>query len=79
MAFDDLLVVTVSAVLAAAAWVAAWGRWQAPYHLRSVAAIEQRYGRDTARGFLFLVGVALAALAVVIALDWRPIYASLVG
>lgn len=79
MAFDDLLVAAISVVLAVAAWVAAWGRWQAPFHLRSVSAIDQRYGRGAARTFLFLIGLALMILAITIAFDWRPIYASLVG
>ncbi|WP_153555241.1 hypothetical protein [Roseimaritima sediminicola] len=76
MRADQILVATVSAGLGVLACLAATQRWQGPYRLRSIAAVQRRYGLPAARVLLLAIGLILLVLAFVIALDLRPAYRS---
>ena len=68
---QDVFVGLVSAVLGLLALVAAMFRWQAPYQLRLVKQVEQRWGRAAAQLMLATVGIVLIGLGIAIALGFR--------
>lgn len=76
MRVDQILVAAVAAALGCLAFLAALQLWLPPYRLRSIAAVETRWGRPAARGLLLLISLLLFALAAVIAVDLRPAYAA---
>ncbi len=76
MRADQILVAAVAAVLGTLSLLAASTGWSLPYRLRSIAAVQRKWGQPAARGLLLLIAVLLLALAVVIAMDLRPAYRS---
>ncbi|QEG40220.1 hypothetical protein [Roseimaritima ulvae] len=76
MRADQILVAAVATSLGTLSLVAAATGWALPYRLRSLAAVQRKWGQPAARGVLLLVGLLLLALAAVIALDLRPAYHS---
>ena len=75
MRWDDFLVGGVALVLAGLALASAMFRSPPTYRLRSIQAIEQRFGATAAR--LFLAGLALLLFSVgtAILIGARPHYA----
>ena len=54
----------------------ALGPWERPFHLRTLNALDDRFGRRPARTILAAIAAILAALAVAILMDLRPSYAT---
>ncbi|QDS94789.1 hypothetical protein FF011L_35710 [Roseimaritima multifibrata] len=72
---DQWLVSGTAACLASLAFAAVFGLWNAPYRLRSVSAVKQKWGKNSARLFLLGLGILLLFLTVIVAVDWRPSFA----
>lgn len=76
MRADQILVAALATILGTLSLLAAVTGWSLPFRLRSLAAVQRKWGQPAARGLLLLVGLLLFALAVVIAFDLRPAYHS---
>ncbi len=74
---DQIIVAAVAAAVGSLATLAALQVWTAPYRLRSIAALESRFGRNAARWFLVLIALLLFGIAYAVAIDLRPGYATM--
>ena len=75
MRYDDMLVGSLASVLAMIAIAISLGPWKRPYQLRSVAAVESRFGKTAARGVWLVIALASLIAGVVIFAGLRPVYA----
>ncbi|MEL6104718.1 MAG: hypothetical protein AAFU85_01720 [Planctomycetota bacterium] len=73
--YNDLLVAGVAVVGGVLALAASIGPWPAPYELRTMASIRDRYGMATARATWMLIALASLVVGIVIATGVRPGYA----
>ena len=74
--YGDLFVASVAVVGGTLALAVSLGPWPAPYELRTVAMIRQRYGMAAARAMWMLVALASLLAGVAIATGFRPGYAT---
>lgn len=75
MRYDDILVGSLAFVLALVSIAICVGPWTRPYQLRSVAAIESRFGKTAARSVWLVIALASLTAGVVILAGIRPAYA----
>lgn len=73
--YGDMFVASVAVVGGTLALAVSLGPWPAPYELRTVAMIRQRYGMAAARAMWMLVALASLLAGVAIATGFRPGYA----
>ncbi|KLU02766.1 putative signal peptide and transmembrane protein [Rhodopirellula islandica] len=73
---DDTLVGGLALLIAALTTSIAIGPWMAPYQIRSIAAIQKRYGSIAARGVWLLIAFLSAVSGAAILSGIRPSYAS---
>lgn len=74
--FSDWLVSGIAIIAGLIALLAATTAWQAPYRLRSIDRIKQRYGMTAARTTWLLIGVISITAATCILMGVRPSYAT---
>ena len=75
MSNDEALIGSLAILLAIAAFAIAVGPWNAPYRLRSFAAVQRRHGKSAARGVWIAVAIALMTAGLAIVNGIRPPYA----
>ena len=75
MSYDEPLVGALALVFAVVAAAISVGPWTAPYQLRSVSALQDRFGKPAARGLWVAVALASLAAGLAILSDLRPSYA----
>ena len=73
--FSDWIVSGIAIIAGLIALLSAASTWQAPYRLRSIDRIKQRYGMATARALWLLIGVISLTAATCILMGVRPGYA----
>ncbi|QDV65337.1 hypothetical protein [Crateriforma conspicua] len=76
MSYGDSLVGGIALVLAVVAAAVALGPWQVPFQLRSVRAVDERFGRTAARTMVMLVAAMCFVASVSILNGIRPSYAT---
>ncbi|TWU20184.1 hypothetical protein Pla52o_46990 [Novipirellula galeiformis] len=74
MSYDEPLVGSLAVVFAVASSVVAVGPWAGPYRLRSIAAVEHRFGKLAARCLWLAVAIAAFAAGIAILSGVRPSY-----
>lgn len=75
MNYDDAFVGVLAMVLAILAVTVAVGPWDQPYRLRTVSAVQQRYGKPVARGLWIAIAIAVFTSGFAILSGIRPSYA----
>jgi len=75
LSYDEPLVAGVALILAIIASLIALGPWSAPYRLRTIAAVQRRFGKPVARAVWALVALAMFAASVSIVTGIRPAFA----
>ncbi|KAA5547314.1 hypothetical protein FYK55_02655 [Roseiconus nitratireducens] len=73
--YNDLFVATVAFVCAGGSLAVSLGPWVAPYQLRSIAHIRQRFGESAARLTWLVVAIVSLLAGLAIAGGIRPGYA----
>ncbi|MFG0264998.1 MAG: hypothetical protein ACF8AM_07570 [Rhodopirellula sp. JB055] len=73
---DDTLVGGLAILIAALSTAIAIGPWMVPYQIRSIAAIQKRFGSVAARGAWLLIAFLSAISGAAILSGVRPSYAS---
>ncbi|MEO1527916.1 MAG: hypothetical protein AAFX06_20990 [Planctomycetota bacterium] len=73
--YNDLFVAGVAFVGGGLSLAISVGPWPAPYELRTMAAIRDRYGMAAARATWMLIALASILAGVAIATGLRPSYA----
>ena len=73
--YNDMFVATVAMIASLSALAVSIGPWHAPYRLRSMAVIVERYGMTAARWVWVAVAVISLVAGVAIASGIRPSYA----
>ena len=76
MSYDETFVGALAIILAIISTVIAVGPWDAPYQLKTVSLIAERYGKSAARGFWVVVAIATFAAGLAIVSGTRPAYVS---
>lgn len=74
--YNDMFVAGVAVVGGLLAFAVSIGPWPAPYELRTMATIRDRYGMTTARATWMLIALASLIAGIVIATGVRPGYAT---
>ncbi len=75
MSYDEPLVGTLSIVMSTIAVFIAVGPWDQPYELRTIQAVQQRYGKPIARGVWAAIALAAFTSGAAILSGLRPAYA----
>ena len=75
VSYDEPFVGTLAIIIAIIAVAIAMGPWTQPYQLRSIAAIDRRFGKPVARGVWVAIAVTLFATGCAILSGTRPSYA----
>ena len=73
--YNDLFVAGVALIGGLLSLAVSVGPWPAPYKLRTMALIRERYGMATARATWMLIAIASLLAGVAIASGIRPGYA----
>jgi hypothetical protein len=73
---DDTLVGGLAILISVFSTAVAIGPWMAPYKIRSIAAIQKRFGSVAARGAWLLIAFLSAVSGAAILSGIRPSYAS---
>jgi len=73
--YDELLVGALALIIAAIAAAIALGPWEAPYRLRTMATLSDRFGRPAARSLWFAIALAAFSAGLAIISGTRPTYA----
>lgn len=76
MQADQAIVGTVAIGMGSLALSAVAGVWDEPFRLRTILAIEDRWGKGAARLTLGIIAAGLLAAGAAILLDARPSYAT---
>lgn len=75
MRYDEPLVGSLAIILAITAAAIAVGPWTEPYRLRSISAVNQRFGKPAARGVWIAISIAALTAGFAILSGVRPSYA----
>ncbi len=75
LSYDEPLVGSLALMLSGVALAIAVGPWQQPYQLRSVCAVQRRFGKPAARGLWVLVAAASLVSGLAILSGIRPAFA----
>lgn len=76
MSTDEYLVGCLALAFSAIATAIAIGPWMAPYHIRSVKYVRERFGKLAARGLWLAVAIIAGGSGVAILNGVRPGYAA---
>lgn len=76
MQADQAIVGTVAIGIGSMALSAVLGVWSEPFRLRTILAIEERWGKLAARVTLGIVAAGMLATGAAILLDARPSFAT---
>lgn len=74
MSYDEPFVGSLAIVMALIAAAIAAGPWEAPYQLRNIRSVNDRFGKLAARGIWAVIAIATFTAGVAIFSGTRPPY-----
>ncbi|WP_145419505.1 hypothetical protein [Planctomycetes bacterium K23_9] len=74
MSYDEQLVGSVAIIIACIAALISAGPWEAPYQLRTIGIITDRWGKPAARSIWLAIALASLAAGIAIFSGTRPSY-----
>lgn len=75
MSYDEPLVAAVAMLVAMVAGLIAVGPWHGPYRLRTIAAVQRRFGKPVARLVWAIIALLMITASVSIISGIRPAFA----
>ena len=75
MRYDEPLVGSLAIIIAITAMAIAVGPWSEPYRLRTISAVNRRFGKPAARGVWMAIAIAALTAGFAILSGVRPSYA----
>jgi hypothetical protein len=75
MSYDEPLVGSLAIIIAVAAVAIAIGPWSQPYRLKTISAVNRRFGKPAARGVWIAIAIAALTAGFAILSGVRPGYA----
>jgi hypothetical protein len=75
MSYDEPLVGSLAIIVAVAAVAIAVGPWSQPYRLKTISAVNRRFGKPAARGVWIAIAIASLTAGFAILSGVRPGYA----
>ena len=75
MSYDEALVGSLAIIISVVAILIAAGYWDAPYQLKTIAAVSRRCGKTAARFVWIAIAIASFTAGIAIIKGMRPSYA----